>query len=380
MAYTEQEARELVIQAGLQLVKAGLIARTWGNISARISDTRFVITPSGLAYESLTPEQLVAVTIADCAYEGDIKPSSEKGIHADAYRQRPDVNFVIHTHQNKASVVGVLGCDLRAGIHFDGDYTPLLGKCVPCAEYGLPSTKKLRRAVAEAAGAYPESPAVLLPHHGTICMGRDYEHAFQIAAALEDACGKYIAKAFAEQGQEAVPTLPAPMPDYGNSAREEDFFRMERGGMPYVYAINAVPTDLPMEAAAHAQIYRHTDAAFIRHETDPQVVAVSAQAQTLRPLLDDLAQIAGADLRCAPPEPALIGQKAKGRNAVLVKGAGALCTGKTQDDLEAVALILRKGCEAERFAALLSRRKPLGGVDARMQRAIYVMKYSKQKQ
>ncbi len=61
VAYSIEEAKELVIHAGKMLAESGLIARTWGNISARISDVQFVITPSGLAYETLTPEQIVAV-------------------------------------------------------------------------------------------------------------------------------------------------------------------------------------------------------------------------------------------------------------------------------------------------------------------------------
>ena len=76
MAYELQEARELVIRAGLELSESGLIARTWGNISARISDTQFVITPSGRAYEDLTPDQIVITNIEDCSYEGSVKPSS----------------------------------------------------------------------------------------------------------------------------------------------------------------------------------------------------------------------------------------------------------------------------------------------------------------
>ncbi|MBR5016026.1 MAG: class II aldolase/adducin family protein, partial [Clostridia bacterium] len=99
MAYKINEAKALVIDAGKELLESGLIARTWGNVSARISDTQFVITPSGKAYETLTPEDIVTVNIADCSYEGDIKPSSEKGVHAEAYRLRPDVDFIIHTHQ-----------------------------------------------------------------------------------------------------------------------------------------------------------------------------------------------------------------------------------------------------------------------------------------
>ena len=60
MAYTEEEARGLIIEAGHRLLETHLVARTWGNISARISDTEFLITPSGRAYETLTEDELNA--------------------------------------------------------------------------------------------------------------------------------------------------------------------------------------------------------------------------------------------------------------------------------------------------------------------------------
>ncbi|NLA72225.1 MAG: class II aldolase/adducin family protein, partial [Clostridiales bacterium] len=91
------QAKELVIEAGKKLVETGLIARTWGNVSCRINDKQFVITPSGRPYETLTPDEIVLVNIDGLSYEGDIKPSSEKGVHAACYSHRKDVNFVIHT-------------------------------------------------------------------------------------------------------------------------------------------------------------------------------------------------------------------------------------------------------------------------------------------
>ena len=99
MTAAETQVREQILRAAARLTGEGLIERTWGNISARLAETQFLITPSGLAYETLRPEQLVLVNVADASWEGEIKPSSEKGIHADAYRLRPEVNFVIHTHQ-----------------------------------------------------------------------------------------------------------------------------------------------------------------------------------------------------------------------------------------------------------------------------------------
>ena len=75
MIYSIQEAKEFVIKAGLELSEAGLVARTWGNISARISDHQFAITPSGRAYDTLTPDDIVIVNIEDGSYEGSVKPS-----------------------------------------------------------------------------------------------------------------------------------------------------------------------------------------------------------------------------------------------------------------------------------------------------------------
>lgn len=114
MAYSREEAAELIIKAGYALVEKGLIARTWGNISARLSDTEFLVTPSGMGYDRLTPDKLVVCKISDCSYEGEIKPSSEKGVHGEAYKYRPDVNFVIHTHQLYATAVGTTGKSLSA--------------------------------------------------------------------------------------------------------------------------------------------------------------------------------------------------------------------------------------------------------------------------
>ena len=113
MAYDVEEAKKLVVEAGKKLLETGLIARTWGNVSARISDTQFVITPSGRAYDTLTPDEVVVVNIDDCSHEGDIKPSSEKGIHADAYKHHPLVNFVIHTHQKAATIVSITGMEIK---------------------------------------------------------------------------------------------------------------------------------------------------------------------------------------------------------------------------------------------------------------------------
>ena len=365
MAYSEQEARRLVVEAGRRLLERGLVARTWGNISARISDTRFVITPSGLGYDTMTPEQLVVVDGRDGSWEGARKPSSEKGIHADAYRLRPSADFVIHTHQDMATICGVAGRDLVTG-------HALLGGRVPCAAYGLPSTQELRRAVAEQVAANPHSSAVLLRNHGALCLGTDMEGAFAVSEALEEVCRERVARAV------PPPELPVYIPDLGESRRQGDAFVLQLGGAEQVCSLSA-PGREPA-AALHAALYRSGAAGAVIHLRDPDTVAVSMEGRTLRPLVDDLAQIAGAAVRCVSSyEGAEVLRGLGRRAAVLMQGAGALCVGADREEAAAVAQLLKKGCLARRFGETMPGCRPLGRGDAALQRLIYVTTYARRK-
>ena len=108
-------------------------------------------------------------------------------------------------------------------------------------------------------------------------------------------------------------------------------------------------------------------------------MAVSRQGKTLRPLLDDLAQIAGADVRCVAPQPSRLTWGLWGRNAVLLAGQGALCTGSSPEEAAVTARLLEKGCLARRFADAIPGCRPLEREDALLQRLIYVTQYAKRK-
>lgn len=365
MTLTIENAGEMILQAAGRLVREGLVERTWGNISARVSDTQFLITPSGLGYENMTADRLVLVNIEDCSYGGDIRPSSEKGIHADAYRLRPEVGFVIHTHQYWASLAGVPGRALT------GFIDPVLGKRVPCAGYGLPGTKKLREAVAAEAAAWPDARAFLLHRHGALCLGEDMEGSFEAAQALEGVCE---ARVRGEMGERRP--LPTP-PELGKSVRRGNNFTLVRGGVENTYYI--YDDSLPYPASLHAALYRAGDFQYAGQEASPEVMEVCTGEGRLRPYLDDLAQIAGADVLCVPVEVKRIGRAMRGRNAVLLRGAGALCAGNTEGDMEAVKALLRKGCAAKLYAGEAGGCRPLGIVDANLQRRMYMLSYSKMK-
>ena len=181
------EAKKLVIKAGHELVRSGLIARTWGNVSCRIDNESFVITPSGREYLSLTPNDIVEVKINDLSYSGSIKPSSEKGIHSAAYRIHPEINFVIHTHQENASAISATDLDyFRPSAQYSE-----LDRTVVCAKYALPGTKALCSNVTDAL-EITSGHGMILKHHGTLCIGETYEGAFLAAKQLEEASGIFI--------------------------------------------------------------------------------------------------------------------------------------------------------------------------------------------
>lgn len=399
------EAKELVIRAGKELLAEGIIVRTWGNISCRISDTQFVITPSGLAYEDLTPEQIVLVNIADCSYEGDIKPSSEKGIHAEAYRLRPEVNFVIHTHQMQASVVGALGFDVN---YVSEKSAKIVGNDVPLASYGLPGTGKLRAGVV-AAIQRTESKAVLMAHHGALCMGKDYDEAHNVARELEVICEDCLKRKYNDLTGSVAETV-SEIADYIgekfasakiNSIAKVDACNSERDGSVFnitavdgngeVTRIDIKTGDLvagdsyPNSAELHRAIYKkREDVNYITHNTSPEVMAISNKCRTMKPLLDDFAQLVGVTVRHAVFNPnstlksaKKVAKALKGRNAVLLDGNGALCVAGSEYDATAIDMVMEKGCKTQVGADLFGTAKPINPIETRLMRFIYLKKYSK---
>ena len=398
------EAKNIVIKAGHELLEAGLIVRTWGNISCRISDTQFVITPSGKAYDTLTPDDIVVVNIADLSYDGDIKPSSEKGIHASCYELRPDVNFVIHTHQKNASVVSTLGLDIN---NITGAEAEIIGTDVPCATYGLPGQPKLREGVINALKR-STSKAAIMKHHGAVCLGADYEDAFAVANALESVCEKFIVERCCEVSGKAVDTFSGVV-DYitdvfksdskyksvkeftpCDSTRKGDCFFVGEKDKPCAIIDTKSGAligggEIPDSADMHWAIYKkRKDVNYIRHTKDENVVAMSRKGKTMKPFLDDLAQLCGPVVKCAVFNPSDTLKTSKKvvkalgkRNAVLIKDNGAVCVAGNQYDAEAVEIVMEKGCKTAVGAELYGNTKPIGAFDAHLMNFIYKVKYSK---
>ena len=382
----EREAREKVVSAGKRLVSTGLIARTWGNVSCRISDSHFAATPSGRGYLTLTPEETVVVSIENLSYEGSIKPTSEKRIHAEIYKHNKDINFVIHTHQKYASVLSAMGLDsINTDFSVPGN--------IACASYALPGTKKLSSNI-RAALNRSYGNAIIMKNHGAICFGQDEEEAFQTAKVLEDACKDYITKQYYKAEKEPnldsdkkkelekikqslLYTKPPAVCNY--SRRTDNGFTMKAEGEEYIYVKHGETGSFDHEdARIHNEIYlKHKNINYIIHTYAPDILNVSSAGITLYPMLDDFAQIVGTKVETVINNPVNIAGALKNSSAVLVKNKGALCCAASKDDASAIEMILEKNCIIQICKALFKDAKPLSRFDSMLMRFIYLKKYSK---
>ncbi|MBQ7838581.1 MAG: class II aldolase/adducin family protein [Clostridia bacterium] len=391
-------AKQLVIAAGEKLVETGLIARTWGNVSCRVDDKTFVITPSGKPYIGLTPDDIVEVAINTLEWGGNVKPSSEKGIHAEVYKAYPEAGFVIHTHQKVASAVSALSNGIES---VAGEAAKLIGNVIHLGGYGLPGTKKLKKGVTNALKLSP-SKAVIMAHHGALCFGKDSDEAFEVANSLEKVCADYIlenAKSklglksdnlddfcteIADKLTKSQKTVEIDKSMLYNSTcnREsgEIVFTNQTDGSEISMPINggAGVAALAEIAEAHRDIYNACPKFNnIIHNASNEVVAVSRLGKTMRPLLDDFAQICGPTVKCAKSYDKAA-KAIKGKNAVLIKDKGALCCGANEGDAQAVDMIMSKSGLTLLTTKVFGKSKAINPAEAWLMRIVYTLKYSKQ--
>lgn len=174
--------RRAICDIGRRMYDKNFVASNDGNISVRLSGDTMLITPSGVSKGYMQPEDMIVVDFAGKVLRGDKKPSSEMKMHAAIYRERPDVNSVVHAHPQKATAFAV------AGIEFDRVTLPelifSLG-VISLAGYATPSTDELPKRVVEKITA---SDAVLMANHGVVTVGKDLLDAYHKMETVEHFC------------------------------------------------------------------------------------------------------------------------------------------------------------------------------------------------
>lgn len=181
-----QHLREEVIETALRVVDAGLVVSTWGNISGRDKETGLVaITPSGMDYKKLKPEDIVIVDTNGKVIDGKRKPSTETPMHTLFYRKRNDINGIVHTHSWFATALSTLNKEIPVVL---AELGACVGGSVKVARYARGGTEEFGEAALEAIG---DRAAVLQQNHGVLAIGKSLEDAFAAAAVVEDTAKVY---------------------------------------------------------------------------------------------------------------------------------------------------------------------------------------------
>ncbi|WP_022760041.1 class II aldolase/adducin family protein [Butyrivibrio sp. AD3002] len=346
-----QRLREEIIDVSLSLLEQGLIVRTWGNISARIDDKHYLITPSGIRYEDLEPQMLPVVSIEDGSYEGEYKPSSEYLVHTAIYSSRNDAEFIVHTHQVYATCVGALGKKRIKAEHKERKIV------FPVAEYALPGTKTLADNVKDAAIKNNETRSIIMANHGAVCFGHNARDAVNEAIKLEMASKKYIYSICKTE-------IP-------NEIIEGFSSKLEDGKI--VYLRNDTPERVKL---IHQTIYsKRPDVHYVFHNKSEAVMTISRRVNHMRPLLDDFAQIIGISVRIPTAEGAPLVVK-KNINAVFAYNDGAYCLGDTEENAKSAALVLDKGCLAHISATRFGEGRFISLFDCKKMNRNYIKNYS----
>lgn len=183
-----EEARLELIEYGKKLVNAGLTKGTGGNLSVFDRENGHVaITPSGIDFFEIRPEDIVIIDLEGKTVEGERTPSSEWEMHLMPYRTRTDIDAVIHAHTMYATVLGCLHQDLPA-THY---MIAVAGPTVRCAKYATYGTHEL---AVNAMKAMEDRRAVILANHGILAGANDLLNAFNIIEEIEY-CSEIYCKA-----------------------------------------------------------------------------------------------------------------------------------------------------------------------------------------
>ena len=178
---SEYEIKKQICDIGKRIYDRGMVAANDGNISVKLSDNEFLCTPTGVSKGFMTPDYICKVDANGKVIQANagFKPSSEIKMHMRVYKERPDVQSVVHAHPMYGTAFAIAGIPLTQPIMPEAVIA--LG-CVPIAEYGTPSTEEIPDAVSKYLQHYD---AVLLENHGALAYSDSLLSAYHKMESLE---------------------------------------------------------------------------------------------------------------------------------------------------------------------------------------------------
>jgi L-fuculose-phosphate aldolase len=180
---SEIKLKTQICEIGKRVYEKGFVAANDGNISVKIEEDVFIVTPTGVSKGFMTPEMLIKVDGEGNLLEGERKPTSEIKMHLRVYKERPEIRSVVHVHPPYATAFAIAGVPLNQATMPELIIT--LGS-IPIAEYGTPSTAEISDAISP---YIPHHNGVLLENHGALTWGETLDEAYFLMESLES-CAK----------------------------------------------------------------------------------------------------------------------------------------------------------------------------------------------
>lgn len=170
-----------------ELVRYGLVVWTGGNVSGRVPGADlFVIKPSGVSYDELSPENMILCDLDGTVIEGSLgserSPSSDTAAHAYVYRHMPEVGGVVHTHSTYAVAWAARGEEIPCVLTAMADE---FGGPIPVGPFAIIGDDSIGRGIVETLRGH-RSRAVLMQNHGPFTIGVDAKDAVKAAVMVED--------------------------------------------------------------------------------------------------------------------------------------------------------------------------------------------------
>lgn len=211
------DLRQEIVVTCRRMRDSGLVAGTEGNVSARTPEGNVLVTPSGLDYEVMEPEDVVLVSLDGETIEGAFEPSVETPMHTGIYRSRPETRGIVHTHAPYSTTLACLNWEIPP-VHYMLANLSDEG-LVPVARYATYGTEELAENAARALGEAHR--ACLLRNHGTIAVGPTVAEAYSRTELLEQMSGLYYRVRAAGEpvilSAEQMAEVAAKIHDYGQS-------------------------------------------------------------------------------------------------------------------------------------------------------------------
>ncbi|MFD7021095.1 L-ribulose-5-phosphate 4-epimerase [Promicromonospora sukumoe] len=191
-AVQEEVARVRAVVSDLhaELPRWDLVVWTAGNVSQRVPNTDvpdgsadlFVIKPSGVSYDDLTPADMVVCELDGTLVDGTRAPSSDTAAHAYVYTHMPEVGGVVHTHSTYATAWAARGEEVPCVLTMMADE---FGGPVPVGPFAIIGDDSIGRGIVETLSGH-RSPAVLMQNHGPFTIGKDARAAVKAAVMVEE--------------------------------------------------------------------------------------------------------------------------------------------------------------------------------------------------